>query len=137
MQDYNHYAAIGVLGEILPDERNFVSMHPTAKDALYVRASNWYADNQGYAVPAGAANWGLLGQHYTFKDMSLIGNYTRIVSSSLVNEVSVGYRHSTEAGSALSQQGLDAVTKSKIGYALGQFTPSMLNDCGMCKRRIT
>ena len=32
MQDYNHYAAIGVLGEILPDERNFVSVHPTEKD---------------------------------------------------------------------------------------------------------
>jgi len=33
MQDYNHYAAIGVLGEILPDERNYVSIHPTAKDS--------------------------------------------------------------------------------------------------------
>ena len=32
MQDYNHYAAIGVLGEILPDERNFVSLHSTEKD---------------------------------------------------------------------------------------------------------
>ena len=32
MQDYNHYAAIGVLGEILPDERNSVSIHPTEKD---------------------------------------------------------------------------------------------------------
>ena len=32
MQDYNHYAAIGVLGEILPDPRNFVSLHPTEKD---------------------------------------------------------------------------------------------------------
>ena len=32
MQEYNHYAAIGVLGEILPDERNFVSIHPTEKD---------------------------------------------------------------------------------------------------------
>jgi len=32
MQDYNHYAAIGVLGEILPDERNFVSLHPTETD---------------------------------------------------------------------------------------------------------
>ena len=81
-------------------------------------------------MPAGAANWGLLGQHYTFKDLSLIGNYTRIVSASLVNEASVGYRHSTEAGSALSQQGLDAVTKSKIGYALGQFTPS-INPLGI------
>ncbi len=33
MQDYNHYAALGVLGEILPDERNYVSIHPTAKDS--------------------------------------------------------------------------------------------------------
>ena len=32
MQDYNHYAAIGVLGEILPDARNYVSIHPTEKD---------------------------------------------------------------------------------------------------------
>jgi choline dehydrogenase-like flavoprotein len=32
MQDYNHYAGIGVLGEILPDERNRVTIHPTLKD---------------------------------------------------------------------------------------------------------
>ena len=32
MQDYNHYAAVGVLGEILPDARNYVSIHPTLKD---------------------------------------------------------------------------------------------------------
>jgi hypothetical protein len=107
-----------------------VDLHPTPKDALYVRASSWFADNQGFAVPAGAANWGLLGQHYTFKDVSLIGNYTRILSSALVNEVSVGYRHSIEAGSALSQQGLDAVTRGKIGYTLGQFTPS-INPLGI------
>jgi len=100
-------------------------LRPTSRDSFYARASTWYADNQGYAVPAGAANWGLLGQHYTFKDFSLISDYTRIFSSALVNELSVGYRHSTEAGSALTQQGLDAVTRSQIGYTLGQFTPSM------------
>jgi choline dehydrogenase-like flavoprotein len=32
MQEYNHYAAIGVLGEVLPDERNYVSLHPSVKD---------------------------------------------------------------------------------------------------------
>lgn len=32
MRDYNHYACIGVLGEILPDERNSVTIHPTEKD---------------------------------------------------------------------------------------------------------
>jgi choline dehydrogenase-like flavoprotein len=32
MQFYNHYAAIGVLGEVLPDERNSVSIDPIATD---------------------------------------------------------------------------------------------------------
>ena len=32
MQDYNHYAAIGVLGEILPHADNRVTIHPTLKD---------------------------------------------------------------------------------------------------------
>jgi choline dehydrogenase-like flavoprotein len=32
MEQYNHYACIGVLGEILPDERNNVALHPTEKD---------------------------------------------------------------------------------------------------------
>ncbi|HEX2988878.1 MAG TPA: GMC family oxidoreductase [Chloroflexota bacterium] len=39
MQDYNHYAAIGVLGEILPDERNYVSIHPTEKDHFGIPTS--------------------------------------------------------------------------------------------------
>lgn len=39
MQDYNHYAALGVLGEILPDERNHVSIHPTAKDQFGIPVS--------------------------------------------------------------------------------------------------
>jgi hypothetical protein len=32
MQEYNHYACIGVLGEILPDERNFVSVTTAEAD---------------------------------------------------------------------------------------------------------
>jgi Carboxypeptidase regulatory-like domain len=107
-----------------------IDVRPSVRDAIYGRFSTWYADNRGFAVPAGAANWGLLGQHYTFKDASLILNYTRTISSSLVNELSVGYRHSTEAGSALTQEGLDAVTASRIGYTLGQFNPS-INPLGI------
>jgi hypothetical protein len=103
---------------------------PTAKDSIYGRYSNWYADNQGFAVPAGAANWGLLGQHYTFTDDALLLNYTRVMSSSLVNELSVGLRHSEEAGSALSDEGLQRVTRSNAGYTLGQFNPS-INPLGL------
>jgi hypothetical protein len=107
-----------------------IDYRPTAKDALYGRFSTWYADNQGFAVPAGAANWGLLGQHYTFTDDSLLLNYTRILRETLVNELSVGVRHSEEAGSPLTQEGLDRVTRDQIGYTLGQFSPS-INPLGI------
>ena len=116
----------------VPRRQHLVRMdyRPTVKDAIYGRFSNWYADNQGFAVPAGAANWGLLGQHYTFKDAGALVNYTRVMSSSLVNELAVGYRHSTEAGSALTQEGLDRVTRNRIGYTLGQFNSS-INPLGL------
>ncbi len=40
MQDYDHYAAIGVLGEILPDERNTVALHPEARDQFGERVAH-------------------------------------------------------------------------------------------------
>lgn len=107
-----------------------VDFRPSIKDSFYARASSWYADNQGFAVPAGAANWGLLGQHYKFTDQSFLGNYTRVMSSHLVNELAAGYRHSVEAGSALSAEGLERVTRSRVGYTLGQFNPS-INPLGL------
>ena len=39
MQEYNHYACIGLLGEILPDERNHVSIHPTERDQFGIPVS--------------------------------------------------------------------------------------------------
>ena len=39
MLEYNHYACIGVLGEILPDRRNDVSIHPTATDQYDIPVS--------------------------------------------------------------------------------------------------
>jgi choline dehydrogenase-like flavoprotein len=56
MQDYNHYACLGVLGEVLPDERNAVSIHPTEHDAdgiavPYVRFSLF--DNDKKMMAAG------------------------------------------------------------------------------------
>src|SRR5262249_50621570 len=53
-----------------------VDYKPNDKDSLYVRGMTWYADNQGYAVPAGASNWGLVQQHYTFTDKSALVNHT-------------------------------------------------------------
>ena len=56
MQDYNHYACVGVLGEILPDERNQVSIHPQERDQFgipvpYVRFSLF--DNDKKMIESG------------------------------------------------------------------------------------
>jgi hypothetical protein len=37
MQHFNHYAAMEVLGQILPDERDFDSLRPTETDQFVVR----------------------------------------------------------------------------------------------------
>lgn len=55
MQDYNHYACLGVLGEILPNEQNTVTLHPTDKDKYgqpvpYVRFSLFENDRKMMAA---------------------------------------------------------------------------------------
>lgn len=103
---------------------------PSAKDSFYVRGSMWYADNQGIAVPAGTANWGLAGLHYTFTDNSITGNWTRVLSPRLVNEASIGVRHSVEKGPPLNDTELGKLQKATYGYTLGQFYPQ-LNPLGI------
>jgi len=102
-----------------------VDYKPNDKDSLYVRAMTWYADNQGYAVPAGASNWGLMQQHYTFTDKSALANYTRVFTTNVVNEVSIGARQSTEAGPPLNDQALDRVTRTGAGFTFPQFHPEI------------
>jgi hypothetical protein len=102
-----------------------VDYKPTVKDSVYGVFKTWFADNKGYAVPAGSSNWGLIPQHYTFTDDSLQLNYTRVFTSNFVNEMSGGWRRSEEAGPPLTDDGLNRVTRSATGFTLGQFTPAI------------
>jgi hypothetical protein len=107
-----------------------VDFHPTARDAFYGRVSTWYGDNQGYNVAAGGSAWGLVKLHYLYTDDSGLFNYTRVVSNSIVNEVSVSIRHSTENGPPMSDADLARITKSQAGFTLGQLYPS-INPLGI------
>jgi hypothetical protein len=102
-----------------------VDWKPNEKDSLYVRGMTWYADNKGYAVPAGASNWGLVQGHYTFTDKSALVNHTHVFSPNLVNEASFGARQSNEAGPPLTQEGLDRVTRAGSGFVAPQFHPEI------------
>ncbi len=103
---------------------------PSEKNTFYVRGSMWYADNQGIAVPAGTANWGLAGLHYTFTDNGILGNWTRVITPRLVNEASLGVRHSVEKGPPLNDAELAKLQKATYGLTLGQFHPE-LNPLGV------
>jgi len=125
--NYNFQESLDV-----PKRQNVVRLdfHPSAKDAFYGRVSTWYGDNQGYNVAAGGAAWGLVKLHYLFTDDSGLFNYTRVVSSSVVNEASVSIRHSTENGPPLSDADLAGITKAQTGFTLGQLFPS-INPLGI------
>src|SRR5215470_6719003 len=103
---------------------------PSEKNSFYVRGSMWYADNQGIAVPAGTANWGLAGLHYTFTDNGILGNWTRVITPRLINEASLGVRHSVEKGPPLNDTELAKLQKATYGLTLGQFH-SELNPLGI------
>ena len=102
-----------------------VDYRPSTQDAFYGRYSRWFSDNKGYGVDSGSANWGLLKQHYRFLDNSAIGNYTRVLGSSMVNELAVGFRYSTEAGPQVDDAELQSRTRQAVGFTLGQFYPEL------------
>ena len=102
------------------------------KDSFYVRGSTWYADSQGSAVAAGTANSqvGLGRLHYTFTDNAIVGNWTRLFRSNLVNEASLSVRHNVEKGPPLNDQELSLLQRATYGFTLGQFSPQ-LNPLGV------
>lgn len=111
----------------VPKRQNLfrVDYKPSERNSFYVRGSMWYADNQGIAVPAGTANWGLAGLHYTFTDNGITGNWTRVISPRLVNEASLSVRHSVEKGPPLNDAELAKLQRSTYNYTLGQFNPQL------------
>jgi hypothetical protein len=100
------------------------------KDSFYVRTSKWYADNDGFAVGAGGANWGLVRSHYTFRDDGLTVNWIRLINTRMVNEAQVGVRHSTEIGRADTQADLDRITRARTGFNIPQLFPQF-NPLGL------
>ena len=97
---------------------------PTANDHIWVRASNWWADNQGYGAPAGFnGGWPSLSTHYLYEDHGGAVNYTRTLNPSMVNEFNSGVRHSGEFTAPVDPAGLNKFVRSNLGMTLGQLYP--------------
>lgn len=109
-----------------------VDYRPSERDSFYVRGSTWFADSQGSAVAAGTGNSqvGLGRLHYTFTDNAIVGNWTHLFTSNLVNEASLSVRHNVEKGPPLSDEELSRLQRATHGFTLGQFNPQ-LNPLGV------
>ncbi len=93
------------------------------RDSYYVRFGWSKQDHQGFAVPAGSSNWGLVAQHYLQVDRTITGTYTRLIGSNTVNEASIGVRYNTEDGSPLTDEGVQRITRDTVGFRVPQFYP--------------
>jgi hypothetical protein len=100
-----------------------VDYYATSKVRMYFRGITWREDDQGYAVAAGAANWGMLAGHYKYTDNSGVYNLTYLLSPTVVNEFSAGAHHNYEWGPPRSQADIDKVDRTKLGMTLPQFYP--------------
>jgi len=107
---------------------------PTDKDRFYVRGKTYLSQDEGYAVSGGSTPIGLFGQCYCFTESGLAIVGTHIFSPTVVLEYNTGVRHNHEAwhpygeNGRTNQEELDRVTRSKIGYGLGQWFPQSNPD---------
>ncbi len=98
---------------------------PTSQDRISFRGMAWNSDQKGYNVATPSSSWDLVKTQYLYTDKGMVLNYTRVVSPTMVNELSAGIRHGVESSPVLNENELDHVTRSKVGLStLGQFYPS-------------
>jgi hypothetical protein len=97
----------------------------TKKDSVYWKAQWWTSDNLGLGTsgwPSGDANrWGILS-HYLYKDNGWSANWTRIMSSSVVNEFNFGMRHDSE-GFVPGDGMVESLQRSALNYTAPQLFP--------------
>ncbi|NOT64341.1 MAG: hypothetical protein HOP19_29335, partial [Acidobacteria bacterium] len=98
---------------------------PNEKDTFFVNAQWWTADNEGFDTsgwPGGDNNrWGI-SSHYLYRDNGMSLNWVRLISPSMVNEVSVGVRHDSE-GFVPSTGEIDRLTRTALKYTAPQLFP--------------
>jgi len=73
---------------------------------------------------AAGANFQNFFGHYKFGEQGSVLSYRRVVSPSVVNEVSAGYAATSETGEQLTPTSWDHIIRSKVGLgSLGQLFP--------------
>ncbi len=112
----------------IPKTQNMLKLdyHATPSDRISFRGRMWQADTRASSGTGGLSNsWGLARHQYRFKEDSIQGSYTKIVSASVVNEFAATFRTLLENGALRSPTDYDAFIRDKVGLGpLGQWYPA-------------
>ena len=101
-----------------------VDYAPEDKDRFYVRGKTWLAQQQGFAVAAGAKPIGFFGQCYCFTESGLGAGWTHTFTPNIVMEATAGVRHNHEAWYPYpGPSELNKVSRAAIGFTAGQWYP--------------
>ncbi len=74
------------------------------------------------SLDTGTSNWPEVSQRYQFKGQSVLGRYTRILSPTFINELTVGFTSRPQTLS-ISQDELSRYQRKQIGFTAGQLYP--------------
>jgi hypothetical protein len=111
-----------------------IDVVPSDKDRFFVRGKTWLAQQNGYAVAAGAKPTGFFAQCYCFTESGLSVGWTRTFTPNLVMEMTSGVRHNHEAWYPVGGQSeLNKVLRANIGFKAGQWYPQS-NSQGIIPR---
>lgn len=102
-----------------------IDWRPSSTDSFYFTFKDWYSDQRGTEITAGPAKWGFFNTHYLNTDRGVSGNYTKVLRSNLVSDTDFGLRQQTEQFYPLTQGDWDRITRSNVGFTLGQFHPEL------------
>ena len=107
-----------------------VDYRPNNKDSIFFRGTLWDSWNSGYLL----TGWEFVKTGNGFQNQHAALGYTRIVSSNIVNELTLGVRRPHErnpaGGNDIPDSVLAKVNRTKIGFLAGQFNPE-INPAGI------
>jgi hypothetical protein len=116
----------------VPKKQNLLKLdyNPSQKDRISWRGRTWWADTRQYNIFGTVqSNWDLLRSHYLFTEDSVETTWTRVLSSSMVNEFAVSFRALHESSPKQFPTQWDPITRSVRGLSgLGQWNPAINPD---------
>ena len=84
----------------------------------YINAQNGAANG----LDTAEANYPIMNLGYSFLGQAFLGSYTRIISPTFVNELTVGYTRRPQQNT-VSQDQLALIQRKQVGFTAGQFMP--------------